>query len=110
MELRHEEDDPEEQSKKRYPLCLARHAYAKTELRLKWLRGQAAGGSFAAFSAIFLRAGCRGARRFAAVEFPAGAFRTSWLDAAPARRLQWWWSGTSKQVRERKSFEPMRNL
>jgi len=110
MELRREEDNPEEQSEKRNPLCLARHAFAKTELRLKWLQGQAGRGLFAAFSAIFLRAELCAARRFANVEFPAGAFRSSWLDAAPARRLQWLWSGTSKQVWERKSFEPMTNL
>ena len=41
MELRREEDNPEEQSEKRNPLCFARHAFAKTELRLKWLQGQA---------------------------------------------------------------------
>ncbi len=32
------------------------------------------------------------------------------LDAGLAGRLQWEWSGTSKQVRVRKLFEPMTNL
>jgi hypothetical protein len=40
VELRPEEDHPEEQSQDTNPLCLAEHVGTKTKLRMKWLRGQ----------------------------------------------------------------------
>ena len=40
MELRPEEDNPEEQCQDANPLCLAEHVGIETELRTKWFRGQ----------------------------------------------------------------------
>jgi hypothetical protein len=41
MELRREEDDPEEQGKKADSMRIAKHVMTKMELRPEWLRGQA---------------------------------------------------------------------
>ena len=40
MELRPQEDDPQEQGHKTYTLSAARHVLTKTELKMDWLQGQ----------------------------------------------------------------------
>lgn len=40
MELRSEEDDPQEQGHKTYTLSATRHVLTKTKLKTDWLQGQ----------------------------------------------------------------------
>lgn len=40
MELRPQEDDPQEQGYKTYTLSAARHVLTKTKLKMDWLQGQ----------------------------------------------------------------------
>lgn len=40
MELRPQEDDPQEQGHKTYTLSAARHVFIKTKLKTDWLQGQ----------------------------------------------------------------------
>jgi hypothetical protein len=44
VELRREEDDPEQQGAKTKPIGVNGHLCTKTKLRLEWLRGQATHG------------------------------------------------------------------
>jgi hypothetical protein len=61
VELRPEENNPEEQCQDANPPCLAEHVGTKTKLRTEWLRGQGRRVHCVAFDGTgldLMQAGC----------------------------------------------------
>ena len=102
VKLRPKEDDPKEQCQNTNALCLGLHVLNKMKLRPEWLQGQAKRPSHPRVALILCLA-----QPSRDLNFPCGYRPVGRRLRTP---LQWHWSGTSKQVRARRLFEPMQNL